>query len=162
MDEAYYYSAYGNSSVANYLDQKTLSASPLELVVMVYTKAIAEVREARQQLAAGNIQLRSNAISKACLAIGELDGSLNMEAGGELSQRLRALYRYCLVRLVDANRFQADEPLSEVLGLLTTLSEAWVTISQSSDHSNPPPANTSPARWEIETEVSDQTHSWTL
>ncbi len=95
---------------------------------MLYLKAITEVREARRQLAEGNIALRSKAISKAYEVISELDASLNMEAG-DLSKRLRALYGYCLVRLLDANMHQQDEPLAEVLGLLSTLSEGWQAIA---------------------------------
>ncbi len=140
MNAAYQNSAYGASNLGGYLEQKALSAGPLELVAMLYSKAITEVREARRQLAERNIALRSKAISKACEVIGELDGSLNMEAGGELSIRLRGLYRYCLVRLLDANLHQADEPLAEVLGLLTTLSEGWQSIAKSdADQSEPAP-----------------------
>jgi flagellar secretion chaperone FliS len=166
MNEAYQNSAYGNSNLTSYVEQKTLSASPLELVAMLYSKAISEIREARLRLAARNIELRSKAISKACDTIGELDGSLNMEAGGELSQRLRNLYRYCLVRLLDANLHQADEPLAEVLGLLVTLSEGWQSIAQAAAHTtampDPVPQNLPVARWGGETEASDQSHSWTL
>jgi flagellar secretion chaperone FliS len=166
MNEAYQNSAYGSSSLASYLDEKTRSASPLELVAMVYSKAISEIREARVQLAARNIALRSKAISKACDAIGELDSSLDMEAGGELSLRLRGLYRYCLVRLLDANRHQSDEPLAEVLGLLATLSEAWQTLAQTSAQTSanaePAAGNNPVGHWEVEKEVSDQAHSWTL
>ncbi len=158
MNELYQNSAYGNPTVTSYLEQKTLSASPLELVAMLYSKTIAELREARRQLAARDIQLRSKAISKACDTIGELDGALNMEAGGELAQRLRSLYRYCLVRLLDANLHQADEPLAEVLGLVATLSEGWQSIAKS----NPVPENTPVGHWEMGVELNDQSHSWTL
>jgi len=185
MKEAYLNSSYGNSNLSSYLEQRTMSASPLELVAMLYAKAISEIREARQQLAARNISLRSKAISKACDAIGELDGSLDMEAGGEVAQRLRSLYRYCLVRMLDANFQQADEPLGEVLGILMTLSEGWHTIAQtaadSPDHSiaqtnaqlstrsrvpayatsDPVPAATA-GHWESGTEANDRSHSWTL
>lgn len=158
MNAAYQNSTNGASNLGGYLEQKALSAGPLELVAMLYAKAISELREARRQLAARNIALRSGAISKACDVIGELDGSLNMEAGGDLSVRLRSLYRYCLVRLLDANLQQADEPLVEVLGLLTTLSEGWQSIAKSE-----PVVETAPAgRWGADPEAIDQSHSWTL
>ena len=133
---------------------------------MLYVKAISEVREARHQLAEGNIAARSKAISKAFAVISELDGSLNMEAGGELSTRLRALYGYCLVRLLDANLHQTDEPLAEVLGLLSTLSEGWQAIAKS----DPVPEKTSQWHLPVEAgaarmasaEISGESHSWTL
>jgi flagellar protein FliS len=135
---------------------------------MIYTKVISELQEARRQLAARNIQLRSNAISKACDAIGELDGSLDMDAGGDLSIRLRSLYRYCLVRLLDANLHQTDEPLAEVLGLMATLSEGWQNIAKSTPAPLPEPEHESPAmpfsRWRDASEptATDRSHSWTL
>jgi flagellar protein FliS len=178
MNEAYQKSAYGNSNLASYLEQKTLSASPLELVAMLYSKAISEIREAREHLAARNIALRSKAISKASAAIGELDGSLNMKVGGDLSLRLRGLYRYCLVRLLDANLQQADEPLAEVLGLMMTLLEGWQAIAQAEARniaqnvaqnmtqntpwSDPERKNAPVGRWEGMAEATDRSHSWTL
>src|SRR5206468_2046051 len=39
------------------------------------------------------------------------------------------LYDYMQRRLLEANMKQADAPLSEVLGLLSTLSEAWIEVS---------------------------------
>jgi len=178
MDSAYGSSTFGNSNLASYLAQKTLAAEPLELVAMLYLKAISEVREARRHLAEGRIALRSKAISKAFEVISELDGSLNLEAGGELSTRLRALYGYCLVRLLDANLQQSDGPLAEVLGLLSTLSEGWHAIAKS----DPAPERSPPAGWAGSAEtapvetvpaemasagmasagINAQSHSWTL
>jgi flagellar protein FliS len=163
MDSTYGNSTYANSSVTSYIEQKTLSAEPLELVAMLYLKAISEIREARQHLAEGNIRLRSKAISKACDLIGELDGSLNLEAGGELAQRLRGLYGYCLVRLLDANLHQTDEPLAEVLGLVSTLSEGWQAIAKS----EPVTERATAAHWGAPAEAASEeiigrSHSWTL
>jgi flagellar secretion chaperone FliS len=166
MNEAYQNSAYGNN-LTSYLEQKTLSASPLELVAMLYLKAINEIREARRHLAARNIELRSKAITKACEVILELDGSLNIEAGGDLSERLRGLYRYSLVRLLDANLQQADEPLAEVLGLLATLSEGWQTVARTSSQTasisaTPDPIPDPAGRRAVQSEPSGRSHSWTL
>jgi flagellar protein FliS len=174
MNAAYQNSAYGASNLASYVQQKTLSAGPLELVVMLYAKTIEELKEARRQLADRNIALRSKAISKACDLIGELDGALNIEAGGELAHRLRGLYRYCLVRLLDANLHQADEPLSEVLGLMATLSEGWQTIAQSESGDQripePAPVKVPTLPWDMASDIAgdigkgatDRSHSWTL
>ena len=158
MNAAYQRSPYGSSNRSSYLEQKTLSATPVELVAMLYAKAIGELQEARRQLADRNVALRSTAISKACDIIGELDGSLNMQIGGDLAVRLRSLYRYALVRLLDANMQQADEPLAEVLSLLITLSEGWQSIAKS----EPIPEKAPPAHWEGEPAATGQSHSWTL
>ena len=86
-----------------------------------------------------------------------------MEAGGDLAKRLQALYGYSLVRLMDANLHQTDGPLSEVLGLLSTLSEGWQAIAKSDPIPERPQAPNWGASAEIASEgVSAQSHSWTL
>ena len=52
-------------------------------------------------------------------------GALDHQRGGEISVRLAQLYDYMQRRLIEANFQQSDPPLVEVLGLLSTLSEAW-------------------------------------
>ena len=127
-----------------YLESRILAADPLELVRILYATAIDRIRQARQYMEAGDIPARAKAISVASQALSELSASLDHEAGGELSRRLAQLYDYMQWRLVDANFHQTVAPLTEVLGLLTTLSEAWQNI-QSEPVATAAPA--SQARW---------------
>ena len=111
-----------------YLESRILSASPLELVRLLYQACTGEVREARRYLAEGDIAARCRCISRAHCILTELALSLDHERGGELSTRLARLYDYMQRRLLEANFRQEDAPLSEVLGLLATLGEAWSDI----------------------------------
>jgi flagellar protein FliS len=108
-----------------YLESRILSADPIELVNLLYQACTGAVREARHHLAAGDIAARSRSISKASEILVELTSSLDHERGGEISQRLGQLYDYMLRRLTEGNFQQSDAPLAEVLGLLSTLTEAW-------------------------------------
>ena len=110
-----------------YLEERILSADPVELVRLLY-QAMTAVRDARRALADGEIAARSRSISKACDIVIELNGALDHSRGGALSGRLAALYDYMLRRLLDANMEQSERPLAEVLGLLSTLDEAWEQI----------------------------------
>ena len=114
-----------NSGHDTYLESRILAADPLELVNLLYQGCRQAVRDAREHLAAGRIGERSRAITKACEILVELAGSLDHSHVCEISQRLALLYDYMQRRLLDANMRQADEPLAEVLALLTTLGEAW-------------------------------------
>jgi flagellar protein FliS len=121
---------YANANAnAAYLESRVLSASPTELIVILYESASGAVRDARRHLAAKAIAERSRSISKACGILAELISSLDRERGGEIAQRLGQLYGYMYNRLVEANLQQADAPLAEVLDLLTTLAEAWETAA---------------------------------
>jgi flagellar protein FliS len=108
-----------------YLESRILSADPIELVNLLYQACTGAVREARHHLAAGDIAARSRSITKASEILIELTASLDHQRGGEISQRLAQLYDYMLRRLTEGNFQQSDAPLAEVLGLLSTLSEAW-------------------------------------
>jgi len=109
----------------SYVETRILSASPIELVAMLYDGAISAVRDARRWLAAGDIAQRSCAITKAWEILAELIQTLDRERGGELSLRLAQLYDYIQRRLMEANIQQSDKPLAEVLGLLSTMAESW-------------------------------------
>ena len=110
-----------------YLEQRILSADPIELVQILYEHAIKSVREARRALAGGDITGRARAISRVIGILGELQGSLDKDAG-RISQNLAALYRYMLRRLTTASVRQDDGPLAEVESLLETLGSAWQSV----------------------------------
>jgi flagellar protein FliS len=105
------------------------SASPVELVIMLYRGAMESVQEARRSIVAGNIRQRSSAVCKAIEIMSELAASLNHEQGGQVSRNLVELYDYMIRRLIDANASQKEAPLAEVERLLSGLLEAWATIA---------------------------------
>jgi len=128
-----------------YLESRILSASPIELIRLLYQGCSQAVQDARRHLAAGNIAARSRSITKACEILIELTSSLDHQRGGEISQRLAQLYDYLERRLIEANIRQSDAPLAEVLGLLSTLGEAWDKLQENAPAApaapTPRPAN---------------------
>ncbi|HUP04890.1 MAG TPA: flagellar export chaperone FliS, partial [Bryobacteraceae bacterium] len=119
-----------------YLESRILAADPVELIHILYEHAISQVRMARAALRLGDIQTRATASSKAMAAIGELEGALNFDAGGSISQNLARLYRHMRKRIVDASVKRDDQPLAEVETLLQTLDEGWTAMQ----HAKPAPA----------------------
>jgi flagellar protein FliS len=115
-----------------YLETRILSASPLELVNILYEHAILEVQAARQHLAESEVAARSRSVSKAISIIGELQISLDHDAGGEIAVNLGRLYHYMRERLTAGNVQQSDPPLAEVGRLLESLAEAWRAINAGS------------------------------
>jgi flagellar protein FliS len=121
-----------------------LSASPVELTRLLHQKAISSVRDAREHLANGRIRERSSCINKAYDILVELLTSLRPEEAPDLAARLSGLYCYMQTKLLEANFAQADAPLAEVVGLLTTLAEAWTPAPEVSA-----PPRHSPSQWEV-------------
>lgn len=108
-----------------YFEQMILSASPIELVRLMYQQAIASVADAREHLREGRIRERVAAIRKAYGLITELLVSLDASKAPEIAGNLRRIYSYMLARLNEANFSKSDAPLEEVGRLLSTLADAW-------------------------------------
>ncbi len=113
-----------------YLENRILTAEPLELIQILYEHAIRFVGEARDALAAGDIVGRSKAIIRTIGILGELEASLDRSAGGSISDNLARLYQYMRTILTVANLKQDDGPLAEAESLLQTLSGAWQAIGR--------------------------------
>jgi len=107
-----------------------LSASPVELVRLMYQRAIASVADAREHLQAGRIRERGRAINKAYAILAELLVTLDAEQAPELAANLRRLYCYMQERLIEAHFRQQDGPLEETGRLLTTLADAWREVPE--------------------------------
>lgn len=157
-------SAMLDNPYAKSLEARILSATPLELVVILYDEAIEAVRAARGHLAAGNIRARSRSVSRAMSILIELTSSLNFEAGGELSRRLAGLYGFMRSALMEANIRQTDEGLATTEKLLGMLREAWVQISAQSTASSHSDQNYSGGQpelpWAALAETAAASRSW--
>ncbi|MFZ2973785.1 MAG: flagellar export chaperone FliS [Ferribacterium limneticum] len=111
------------------IDAAVETADPHRLVLMLFDGALAAVSLARIQMQNGRIPEKGAAISKAIdLITNGLRASLDMESGGELAERLAALYEYMAQRLLFANMKNSVAALDEVSELLGSLREAWAQI----------------------------------
>lgn len=115
-----------------YLQTQVQSRTPVELVVLLYDGAITFLGQAREAMAQGHLVAKRNAMSRATAIIQELQHMLNMEAGGEVAQRLDGLYTYVLGRCYDANMRLDPSGLEESIRLLTPLRDAWSAIATQS------------------------------
>lgn len=105
------------------------TADPLDLVIMLYDGAILALASARMALDNKDIPLRGQKISHAIDIISNgLHASLDYQSGGELADRLGALYNYMVSRLIYANLNASAPAIDEVVGLLKELKSGWDAI----------------------------------
>jgi len=118
-----------------------LTASPGQLVLMLYDgalKALALAREAfaRPEDEPRRIATINEQLLKAQAIINELQSGLNLEAGGEFARTMHRLYDYHNRRLLEANIRKREEPVIEVENLVRELRDAWAQmLAQSADTS---------------------------
>jgi flagellar protein FliS len=88
--------------------------------------------------------------------------ALDRKNGGEYAERLAELYAYMMRRLTEANFQQIEEPLAEVLGLLTTVLEGWEAMqAQLGNDSQPAPVAQASA-WAHAPEPTYTSHAWSF
>ncbi|TXF11799.1 flagellar export chaperone FliS [Pelomicrobium methylotrophicum] len=126
--------AYAQAAV----DADVMTAHPHRLILMLFEAARVAIARARRHLASGETAAKGEAISKAIQIIDHgLKASLDVKAGGELAERLSALYEYMSRRLLVANQRNDGDALAEVARLLAELQEAWEAIAPGGGNSAP-------------------------
>lgn len=111
------------------IDAAVEVADPYRLVLLLFSGAQAAIGNARAAMQQQQIAAKGEAISKAIDIIGNgLKVSLDREKGGEIAERLDALYDYLVLRLLRANLDNDLGALEEVAGLLEEIHGAWREI----------------------------------
>lgn len=108
-----------------YLLTRVRSASPMELVGILYETAIQSTEEALASLRSDDILSRGRAVNKAVEIIFELQRSLRHDVQPQYSQNLAGLYSYMQSRLAEAHARKSEVMFEEVSRLLRTLQEGW-------------------------------------
>ena len=116
-----------------YQTQAVFTASPGQLVLMLYDGALRFLGHARDALQAPEdsprrIEIINNNLIKAQNILAELQASLNHEVGGDHSANLDRLYEYYIRRLLEANMKKKVEPVIEVESLVRQLRDGWAEM----------------------------------
>jgi flagellar protein FliS len=112
-----------------YRQSAVLTASPEQLVVMLYDGAVRFLRQAEVALGEGAVMHAYEKLGRGEAIIDELLATLNMDAG-EVSERLQAIYVFCKKTLIEARLQRNAEKVGHVVALLTSLREAWSRLSE--------------------------------
>lgn len=109
-----------------------LSASPHQLVLMLFDGFLECIAQARGAIASHNIEQKCKAISRGVRILDEgLKASLNLQQGGQLASDLNALYGYITMRLTQANISNDTAALEECARLIEPVRSAWIAIGSS-------------------------------
>ena len=101
------------------------SASPLQLVVMLYDGALRFLNEASAAQASGDMPRRAHAMRRVAAIIAECHSTLDLEKGGPVAAELDRLYSYISGRLLDINIKRDPTAIDEIYRLMSPLRNAW-------------------------------------
>lgn len=106
-----------------YKENAILTASPEELVLMLYNGIIRFIEEAKGTIEKKDYMAANNSIQRAQDIITEL--MLTLDMNYDISKNLYSLYDYMLRRLIDANVKKDVTILEEVKGFAIELRDTW-------------------------------------
>ncbi len=122
----------GNGYGANQYKQTAVkTANRGQLLLMLYEKAIENVKKASVAVDAKDLAGKGTSIGKAHDIVNELMNTLDFNVGGDIARDLERLYHFMTELLVKANiegsknPTAAKEALNTVRKLLETLLDGW-------------------------------------
>lgn len=104
------------------------TASPEQLLLMLYDGAIKFAQQSKKALEEKNLEDANNRLKKTQDIINELIVTLDMEQGGEVAQNLYNIYDYMNRRLIQANIRKDPEIIDEVINLLRDIKDSWEEV----------------------------------
>lgn len=126
------------SYARTYQKQSVLTASPGQLVLMLYDGALRFLAQAREsfQLPEENprrIEHIHTGLIRAQAILSELRANLDHDAGGDFATNLDRLYDYYVRRLQEANLRKDEAPVIEVERLVRSLRDGWAEMLRQAD-----------------------------
>ena len=116
---------YQNSTMNN-IEQ----ADPHALISLIMQHILGNLAAAKGAIDRKEIESKNKMLTKVIGLIGELQNSLDMEKGGELSTNLYDLYGYMIRQVNQANLKNTTVPLTEVIMLIAEIKSGWDGIPQ--------------------------------
>ncbi len=127
----------------NYYETSVTTSSPEQLVVMLYQGAVRHLKQAVIDIQNNDLVGKRQSVDRAMAIVQHLQGTLDMERGGEISVELDRIYTYVTSCILDGSIKLKTAPLEEAVKLLATLLESWEEIArQKYIQSVPPQAST--------------------
>ena len=111
------------------------SLSSAEIAARLHETAIHHLEEAIKAIDSGEIERRCHAVNFVTEIIATMHLAIDFEHGGQVSDRLGAIYRFVMASLFRINLYDDAELATKMIEVLEPLRTAWTAIS-SVQHAN--------------------------
>jgi flagellar secretion chaperone FliS len=119
-----------HEGINQYRRTQILTASEIQVIVLLYDGALQSLELAREAILKNNYADKARFLGRAFGIVSELSNVLDMEQGKDIALSLRRLYDYILDELTQANLRHNVRHLDGPLRCLHTLREGWHVIAQ--------------------------------
>jgi flagellar protein FliS len=123
---------YTNPKTAYLTTRATSSvhdASPHKLIALLFDAALENLAIVKGSMQRKEIKQKVDGIRKVIEIVNELQGSLDLDKGGQVASNLDDLYTFCTNRLALANATNDVEKIDEVFRVIAELQQGWSEIA---------------------------------
>ncbi len=113
-----------------YKQMQVNTTDPVRLVVMLYEGTILALKRAIGYIEKKDFENKGKELMRAQEILFELMSCLDHEKGGEVSEKLHALYTYMIKRVIEANVSLDITILQETIKHLETINEGWTELAK--------------------------------
>ena len=113
------------------IESAVSGADPHELISILFSQLKKELVAAEYHCKAKNFELYSSKVTKANRILVGLQGSLDLEKGGEIADNLVELYAFCIRQLTKALTSKDVKMVEDVAIVLNPVITGWEEISPS-------------------------------
>lgn len=127
-------------AVQAYRESEITGDNPVHLVVLLYDQVLRDLRRALDAFEKKDVERRCAELGHALLVLGQLQGSLNLDAGGEVAQNLDRFYDFVRSELLRASIEGAPERVEKQWRNLLGVREAWLEVERAQNKPAAAPA----------------------
>ena len=120
--------SYGRQA-ARYRETEVLTATPGQLVVLLYDHLLTSLRRARVAMEAREVEVQGECLEKARVVLTELLVTLDRDRGAEVAANLGALYSFLLGELVQVGIRGDVRRLDRVTNMIAELRDAFAQLA---------------------------------
>ena len=102
-----------------------MGASSHGLVALLFQEFDSSLQAAEFYADQDDVASMREKISKASKILGGLQGSIDVDKGGEIAANLAELYRFCIRELLNANINADKKIITSVRNLIAPIQQAW-------------------------------------
>jgi flagellar secretion chaperone FliS len=113
-----------------YLRSAAQNATAVGLVIILYDLLIHDLEQAMVAFADRDIEKRTAEIKHSFLVLQQLEGSLDMEKGGEAAKNLSAFYSVVRCKILEAQMKASPEILRQQIDLVLDVRQAWQQVDK--------------------------------
>jgi flagellar protein FliS len=117
------------NAATTYQQMSVITQNPGRIIVMLYEGAIRFLKQARIHIQNHDYPQKHTALIRTQDIVFELNASLDMKLGGEITAHLRSLYTFIWVNINRVNVNNDSELLDRLTAILEDMAGAWRKIS---------------------------------